>query len=260
MHISIYKIAAALLLLGFTACDRNFEATQTDNFALEGRSYIKVVNNALNTRRNVLFVDSRKISGNDVSYNSGTLSASLFPVRSDAYAAIPSGFREIVLRDTTAGSIQAVYQQVTNLKPNTYYTLFLRDSLNNTKYNLVEETGFAVTDDSLLTRLRFTNMMYNSSATPMPNMDVISRNYGPLFRNVPPQTLSSFIWIPANRFDSIFIRAAGTNTNLATVATTFLPNRNTTIMYRGSWRVTSAWSATNFYGRHTQTISTEFLK
>jgi hypothetical protein len=216
-------LAAAL----FSSCNK-----EADMYAglddISNAAFLKVYNAAINTSRNHVFIDNSKITGTALA------SGGVFPL-TGFYSALGSGTRTLVMRDTLATTTQNVISLYRDWEKGKRYTFFLYDSTNAVKHKIVEDNLQVPTDGTV--RIRFANFIYSSSA--IPNVDLYSFKKGTnIFTNISPTSVTEFETHNAGA-DSLFVRATGTTTNLAKIATTPVANRMYTYVFRGQYQATT---------------------
>lgn len=214
----------AILASGFIACKKEVEIYLPEQTDLNSKSYIRVYNSVINTSRNYVYVDNVPITGAGLNYGA------LFPSVS-YYSAIDAGNREILIKDTLVTSTQKLISFTSTFDAGENYTVFTYDTVNNTKYLLVKDIIEQPTDTT--SRLRFANLAF--SKTPVPNVDIYSiKSKANIFTNVSTAQVTGFVPYASNISDTLFVRATGTNTNLAQL-NGILPaeRRSYTIVFRG---------------------------
>jgi hypothetical protein len=180
-------------------------------------------------------VDSRVVSGTASAFTN------IYPSGASSNVLIAPGSRSFLIRDTLCTSTQVQINMPATLEAGAFYTLFTYDSLNNAKAKIIRDWFVPATDTTA--SVRFANFGYNP--TGVPNVDVYSsRLKANVFSNVTFTNITDFIPMKSVTLDTLFIRQAGTSTNLVTVnGFNPLARRSYTIALRGSMRLSSGTQA-----------------
>jgi hypothetical protein len=211
------------------------------------KTMIQVYDATLGSTRNYVYVDASPVTGSAIAYG-GT-----FPVgATPANFAITSGFREFLIKDTLATSTQPQLSFAESFQPVSNYTIFMYDTANAAKQKTVR-TNIVIPDDTTA-RLRFANFVY--SPFPVPAVDIFSVNRNAnIFSNISVTEVTDFISYQSNKNDTLYVRAAGSGTNLMNKNSSgvFSPFflvinptrlRSYTVIFRGGWRSDLSTAAT----------------
>lgn len=220
-------VVASALFIGLSSCEKETNDT-TPMREIPNAAYVQWINATVNSsNRNFIFVNGIRTNGTGVAYGS------VFPTSSYAFAVFP-GSNGINVRDTLTTSTQLQNQFTHTFEAGKNYTLFTYDTITSPK-KIVVENNFEIPADSTA-RLRFANLIY--SATVPTNVDVYSvRMQNNVFTNVPAGTVTGFIPHPSAILDTLYIREAGTSTQLFLLPVNLNRKRSYTAVYRGSHRV-----------------------
>lgn len=237
MHLNNrYKKISAAILLGSVILTASCKKDAHTNDApfdtnLGDKAVLKVVNAAINTSRNYVYIDNTPISYTLLAY------ASSFP--SVYGVTVNSGSRAVLVKDTLSTSTQNPLNFSANFEAGKHYTLFTYDTSNAVKYKLVKDAIEIPADTTA--RVRFANLIYSS--TPIPNVDVFSaRKNANIFTNVAPADITDFIAYPSTpAIDTLYVRVTGTTTTILQ-ANSFSPTkkRSYTLVFRGRFAETTS--------------------
>ena len=206
--------------------DKNVYFHATDATSL---SFIKVFVATVKASNTYVYADNVPLTGARLSFQS------TFPTNL-GYATITPGQRSISIRDTTSTYTQvpAVFNQVFN--PGQYYSLFIYDTLNNTKYLVVKDNIIVPADTS--SQIRFANLVF--SQTPVPNVDVFSKDLNKnVFTNLSVGSVTDFISFPSKVVDTLIVQPTGTSTALANIIFTPGARRSYTVVFNGRYQTTT---------------------
>jgi hypothetical protein len=151
------KLKTAILKLSYClffgiiliSCDRNPEWILEENKNLSGQATVKVHNSIVNSARNNIYVDNVNVTGSTgVMFYSPVSGSPSFPNTVYGFA-VNAGQRSITIRDTLATSTQTPVTFTYNFEAGKNYTVFTYDTLNATKYKLVE-TPIVIPAEDLL--------------------------------------------------------------------------------------------------------------
>lgn len=225
------KYSGLILLAGalvLSACKKEFNKVIGDNTDPD-KSYFRVYNAAISTVRNYVYVNNIQVTGAAVAYTG------LFP-STGYYSAVTPGGNQILIKDTLVTSTQNQVSFSAIFEKGKRYTVFTYDTLTRVKYKLVYDDIVVPTDTTA--RVRFANMIH--SAVTIPNVDIYStRRASNVFTNIAPTGVSPFIPY-ASQNDTLYVRATGTTTNLATLSNFFpTAKRSYTVLFRGVYQTTS---------------------
>ncbi len=214
-----------------------------DNFS--NKSFIQVYNATLSSTRNYVYVDGAQVTGASFAY------AATFP-STPSKIAVNSGYHAFLIKDTLPATTQPVMSFAEVLMSKSYYSIFMYDTVNAAKQRIVTDNIVIPSDTTC--RIRFANFAYSSSA--VPNIDIYSWRRGAnVFSNVAPTEVTGFIPFDSRNFDTLFVRVAGSGTNVInkpTASTTIqfyivvTPTRlrSYTLILRGGWRTDLTTAAT----------------
>ena len=235
----LFKYTALTIVLGLcifiVACkkDTKFYSIITEQKPSNDKAQIKVINAAVGTNRNYVYVDGSAVSG--VTF----LDGGAFPA-TNYYADIYTGVHAIMIKDTLATGPQTPVTVTADFKPQGNYTIFMYDSTKSIKAKLVEDKLVVpATVDTGVAMIRFANFAY--STTPIPNLDVFSYSKQTnIFTNVSPTTVSDFIRYRAatTPVDTLYFRPTGTAVDLVKLGFTLTPRRSYSIVFRGRYSAT----------------------
>lgn len=224
-------VTAALVL---TACQKEFNLIAQEEKNPANKAFVKFYNGIVNSNRTYVYADLVPLNGATIAY--GTAHPSLSP----SYIALNAGLRSIAIRDTLFPTAQYPIAFNAQLDAGAFYTIFAYDSLNSPKQKLVKDNIEAFGDTT--SRIRFANFPY--SATAMPNIDIFSqKRQANVFTNIAPTAVTDFIPFASGLNDTLYVRPTGTTTVLT--QGTLLPTakRSYTVIFRGSYNVTSGTAA-----------------
>ena len=228
---SIILSLTVIALTALFSCEKTFTPIVSEDTALGDRAQVKYANFVVNSNRNYVFIDNRVISGTASAFTN------IYPSGASSNMLIAPGSRTFVIRDTLRTSTQVQISLPSTLEAGAFYTMFTYDSLNNAKAKIFRDWFLPTTDTTA--NVRFANFGYNP--TGVPNVDVYSaRRQANIFSNVTFTNMTDFVPFRAASLDTLYIRQAGTTTNLVTLnGFNPLARRNYTIALRGSMRLTS---------------------
>lgn len=237
MKSRLYGILAGMILLGFTACEKDYEGRinlQTTQLFSADKASLQFYNSTLNSVRTYVFIDNVLTSGTTTGY----AASSLYPGTAPSFMIVEPGSRTITVRDTLATTTQTVATVTGNLEAGSKYTVFSYDTLNRAKALLVKDNIVIPADTT--SRVRFANLIY--SATAVPNVDIYSvRRAENIFTNVAVNGVTEFIpfFSASPTTDTLHVRATGTTTNIASL-NGFNPvrQRSYTLVFRGRYQTT----------------------
>lgn len=221
---------AGLLIIGFSACEKDTSLYHTEQQDLSKKAMVKVYSSTLGATRNYVYFDNLPVTGAGIAYGN------LFPSVS-FYAAIDAGNKNVEIRDTLLTSTQNSIKFSGNFQAGKYYTIFTYDTLNAAKQVTVEDKIVVPTDTTA--RIRFANMIYSKAAVPAVDIYSIKRQAN-VFTNVPTTGVTDFIPFATDIADTLFVRATGTTTNLTQLnAIVAREKRSYTVVFRGVYQLTS---------------------
>lgn len=235
-HKFLIALAGGMVVL--SACEKNISVPLNEQKL--ANSYMKVHIATVGALRNYLFINERQINGSALA-SGGTFPLTglgtafdennLFGIQLGQLSPIA---QRISIRDTSSTATQPVTNFVTNLEPNSQYTLFLTDSVNRPGVKFVKDNVEKVQDTTA--RIRFANLPFSTVA--IPNIDLFSTKANAnIFTNIPVNEVTAFRPFASALNDTLQVRATGTLLNLASfngiVAT---QKRSYTIVFRGSYR------------------------
>ncbi len=229
-HIIASLAAAGLLVIGFTACEKDTSLFHTEQQDLSNKAMVKVYSSTLGATRNYVYFDNLPVTGAGIAYGN------LFPSVS-FYAAIRPGNLSVEIRDTLLTTTQNAIRYSSNFQAGKYYTIFTYDTLNAAKQVTVEDKIEVPKDTTA--RIRFANMIY--SRTAVPAVDIYSiKQKANIFTNVPVARVTDFIPFASDIADTLFVRATGTSVDL-TQLNAIVPRekRSYTIVLRGVYQLTT---------------------
>jgi hypothetical protein len=234
MNIKSITIALASMIM-LASCEKEYKSLLTEQTNLGNTAFVKFHNAIINSNRTYIYSDLVPLNGATIAYGG------LFPALSPSYAALAAGTRNIAIRDTLVPSTQYPISFSQAMNSGSYYTIFAYDSLNAPKFRVVEDNIQVFNDTSA--RIRFANFPFSTTA--IPNVDIFSqKQQANVFTNISTTAVTNFIPFRAGISDTLYVRPTGTTTNL-TQLNGFVPlvKRNYTVIFRGSYRLTSGTAA-----------------
>lgn len=238
-----YIAGSALALVGILAlvsCEKTFDnkvALQSD---LSNETTVQVIVATVNASRNHVWVDGNRATGAALS------SGSIFPTTGYGFS-VDGGLRAFLVQDTLVTTTQLPLSFAENMQVAKHQTIFLYDTITSPKQKTVVDDIVVPTDTTA--RLRFAHFAFDPSMQP-PAVDIYSAvRQQNIFTNVPYTGVTDFIPIASGRNDTLYIRPAGTSTNLQTVSSSGVWSdmrlilnptirRSYTMVFRGSFRTT----------------------
>ena len=222
------------MLACLAACEKETKLYLSEQTDLSGKAFIKVYSATLNATRNYVYVDNKPLTGAGIAYGG------LFPSVS-YYATINAGSRSLEIKDTLLTTTQTPVKFSSTFDAGSNYTIFTYDTTTAAK-QLVVKDNIDVPKDTTA-RIRFANFIFARIAVPAVDIFSIKRQAN-IFSNVATNTVTGFIPYASDIADTLFVRAAGTTTNL-TQLNGILPRekRSYTVVFRGNYQVTSGTSA-----------------
>jgi hypothetical protein len=201
-----------------------------------------IPNAATDPRKDYLYVDAKALTGAHVTYGS------LFPSSSTG-AAVLSGFRAFLIRDTLVATTQPQISFGETFQAGKSYTIFMYDTFTVAKQKTVE-SNIIIPDDTTA-RVRIANFIYHP--TTVPGIDIYSVKRGSnIVTNLLPTQVTDFMpyassftsGFPLN--DTLIVFENGTTNRLDTLVN-FSPTRKRsyTLIFRGRWRTNEAGAAPN---------------
>ena len=251
MTFSKIKILIPVLFsLLYISCTREIPQVADLNVNINKSATLQVFNATVKSVRNYVYVDGVPVTGAALGFGS------IFP--GSAYGiAITPGSRAILIKDTTANSIQMPITFTQNFDAGKSYTTFTYDTLTSIKQITVANNITIPTDTT--SRLRFANFIYNT--TTLPNVDVYSfrkipgtpvivngspvlSSSTPVFTNIATNTITEFLPYPSGLSDTLYVVATGSTTPIIAkqLVTSLVPSRSYTSVYSGSFKGTKAIS------------------
>lgn len=228
-----------MVVLGFSmSCTKRYldrEAVYNDDF--NNLAQVQVYNAALNTQRNIVFMDGKRLSGTPMVYTQTTTTNATYSGSGLTYAITP-GLHALLIRDTLNTSTQPLLSFPGNFDAKKSYTIFTYDSINTVKQKTVE-TDLTIPTDTTA-RVRFANFVFLKGATP-PNVDIYStRKKANVWENIPVTTVTNFIPYETRVIDTLIVRPAGSMTGLDTTLFNFTQKRVYTVVFRGRYATNEA--------------------
>ncbi len=216
-------VAALALII---SCTKSFDEKTTQQKDFNNSTLAQVFIATVNATRNYVYVDGKAVTG------AALVSGSVFPSTGYAFN-VPAGLRSFAIRDTLRTSTQVALNFATNMENAKSYTIFTYDTITSPKQVTVPTNIEIPSDNS--TRLRFANFVYAPFV--VPSIDVYSFVKGQnIFANVPAASVTDFIPYIANTTDTLYIREAGSQTNIIKLAISggISEKRSYTVVLRGS--------------------------
>lgn len=221
-------LAASLLVV---SCKKEKgQQIAKESYDYSNKALVQVYNGILGAARNTVYVDALPVTGALLAYG-GT-----FPSTPSDFA-LTAGFRAFLVKDTLTATTQNQISFAENFQAGGNYTVFLFDTVNAAK-QLTVKNDIIIPDDTTA-RVRFANIAF--SRTAVANVDIFSvKRNANAFVNVPITGVTNYISYASSLNDTLFVRATGTTTNLATL-NGFNPTRKRsyTLVFRGAYAATS---------------------
>jgi hypothetical protein len=236
----LVAVAASYLYISCVkAAPELVSATEGD---FTNKAFVQVYNASIpsastDPRRNYIYVNGAPLTGAAVPYGS------FFPAVGPG-AAVISGFREFLIRDTLPAGTQPQLSFPETFQAAKNYTIFMYDSFNVIKQKTVETNIVIPTDTT--SRVRFANFVYYP--TIIPGIDIFSKNRNAyVVQNLLPTQVTDFIPYASAIGDSLFVTESGNPSNKLDTLAGFFPTRlrSYTLIFRGRWRTNEAASAPN---------------
>lgn len=240
MKKSIFNISLSALFILAAGCTREdiIDGTpvKTDFSDL---AIIQLNNSIVNSNRNFLYLGDTAVNTATIAYGA------TFPATPYAYSIQP-GSRTFIIRDTLRTTTQVPLSFTGTFQPGKRYAIFTYDTITSPKQLIVETDVPAIIDT--MPRIRFLNLLYAPSATPVPAVDVFSflKNQN-VVTNIPIAQITPFINYPSAT-DTFYIREAGTAIQLAKLTVSYTKKRGYTVVVRGRYKggIISASSVANY--------------
>lgn len=225
-------IVSSVLLI---ACQKEaFDPIAKENRDLSSKAFVKFYNGIINSNRTYIYSDLVPLNGATIAYGG------VFPSVSPAFSSLNAGIRKFAIRDTLFPSAQYPIAFDQQLDAGSFYTIFAYDSLNSPKFKVVKDNIQAFGDTTA--RVRFANFPYSTAA--MPNVDIFSQKaQANVFTNIAPTAVTDFIPYASGLNDTLYVRATGTTTALTQATLLPTAKRSYTVIFRGSYRLTSGTAA-----------------
>ncbi len=227
--------AILVLTVLLVSCEKEYQSIAPTEADLSNKAYVKFYNGIVNSNRTYIYAELVPLNGATVAYGG------VFPALSPSYAAMNTGSVNIAIRDTLVPTTQYPLNFFAELEKGKYYTVFAYDSLNAPKRKVVLDNIQQFGDTTA--RIRFANFPYSSAA--IPNVDIYSaKRKENIFTNISTTTVTDFIPYASALSDTLYVRPTGTTTDLTQLNGLLLTaKRNYTVIFRGSYRVTSGTAA-----------------
>lgn len=217
------------------ACQKEaYDPIASENRDLSNSAFVKFYNGIINSNRTYIYSDLVPLNGATIAYGAA------FPSLSPSFSALNPGIRKFAIRDTLFPTPQYPIAFDQQVDAGSYYTIFAYDSLNAPKFKVVKDNFQMISDTTA--RIRFASFPFSTAA--MPNVDIFSQKaQANVFTNIAPTAVTDFIPYASGLNDTLYVRQTGT-TNILTQATLLpLAKRSYTVIFRGSFRVTSGTAA-----------------
>ncbi len=226
-------VASAMLAFSCVKQTKKESALEQTDFS--NKAFVQVYNGTLNAARNYIYVDGNAVTGAALAYGS------TFPSTPSLFA-VTSGVRAFLIRDTSSTILtQPPMSFGQNFEASKSYTIFMYDTAGSPKQKTV--INDIIFPDDTTSRIRFANFVYSKNA--IPNMDLFSvKRNANVFTNVATTEVTNYLPHPSSsttvQNDTLYVRATGTTTNLATL-NGFAPirKRSYTLIFRGSYQAAS---------------------
>jgi hypothetical protein len=224
-----------VLTVLLVSCEKEYQSIASTETDLSNKAYVKFYNGIVNSNRTYIYAELVPLNGATVAYGG------VFPALSPSYAAMNPGSVNIAIRDTLVPTTQYPLNFFAELEKGKYYTVFAYDSLNAPKRKVVLDKIEQFGDTTA--RIRFANFPYSSAA--IPNVDIYSaKRKENIFTNISVTSVTDFIPYASALSDTLYVRPTGTTTDLTQLNGLLLTaKRNYTVIFRGSYRVTSGTAA-----------------
>lgn len=239
-----------LFSLQFISCTREIPQVADLEKEINKSATLQVFNATVKSVRNYIYVDGVPVTGATLGFGS------IFPAAAFGIKITP-GSRAILIKDTTANTIQMPITFTQNFDAGKSYTTFTYDTLTSIKQITVINNITIPTDTT--SRLRFANFIYNTTA--LSNVDVYSFRKIPgipvivnsspvlssstsVFTNIATNSITEFIPYASGLSDTLYVVATGTTTPIITkqLVTSLVPSRSYTSVYNGSFKGTKGVS------------------
>jgi len=228
--ILVFGVLAVSIL--YISCSRETPHIAPPGNVSDGAT-VQVFSATVKAARNYVYVDGIPVSGIVFAYGG------VFPGTAYGFKVNP-GSRSITIKDTLPATTQTPLTFTQNMDAGKSYTIFTYDTITSTKQLTVVNNIVVPTDTS--SRLRFANLIYNTTA--VANVDVYSfRKPGPpVFANIATTQVTDFIPYASGLTDTLYVYAAGTTSPLIVkqLVPSLVPTRSYTSVYNGSYRGTKA--------------------
>ena len=237
-------LISVLFSLQFISCTREIPQVADLEKEINKFATLQVFNATVKSVRNYVYVDGVPVTGAVIGFGS------IFPAAAFGIKLTP-GSRAILIKDTTANTLQVPITFTQNFDAGKSYTTFTYDTLTSIKQITVVNNITIPTDTT--SRLRFANFIYNT--TVLPNVDVYSfrkisgtpvfvngspvlSSNTPIFANIATNTVTEFLPYPSGLSDTLYVVATGTTTPIITkqLVTSLVPSRSYTSVYNGSFK------------------------
>lgn len=192
---------------------------------------------ATDPRRNYVYVDNIPLTGAPITFGS------FFP-SSATGAAVASGSKQFLIKDTIGTSAQPQLTFTQTLNARSGYTIFMYDTFTTIKQKTVE-TIIEIPNDTTA-RVRFANFVYHPSA--ISGIDIFStRRNANVVSNLLPTNVTPFMAYAAATNDTLYVTEAGNPSNRLDTLRPFnpTPKRSYTLIFRGRWRTNEIGNAAN---------------
>lgn len=239
-----------LFSLQFISCTREIPQVADLEKEINKSATLQVFNATVKSVRNYIYIDGVPVTGATLGFGS------IFPAAAFGIKITP-GPRAILIKDTTANTIQVPITFTQNFDAGKSYTTFTYDTLTSIKQITIVNNITIPTDTT--SRLRFANFIYNTTA--LSNVDVYSfrkipgiplivnsspvlSSSTPVFTNIATNSITEFIPYASGLSDTLYVVATGTTTPIITkqLLTSLVPSRSYTSVYNGSFKGTKGVS------------------
>jgi hypothetical protein len=216
--------------LFLSGCKKDMSLFHTEQQDLSKKALIKVYSATLGAMRNYVYFDNLPVTGAGIAYGG------LFPSVS-YYAAIDAGNKNVEIKDTLVTTKQMPSKFSSKFEAGKHYTIFTYDTLTATKQMVVQDNITVPSDTTA--RLRFANLVYSRIGIPAVDIFSVKRQTN-IFSNINTASVTEFIPYASDIADTLFVRVAGTTTNL-TQLNAIVPRekRSYTVVFRGVYQLTS---------------------
>ena len=230
-------LAFSLTVVMLSACEKDIKDTQQMTNDFSNLTQVQFINAAVASTRNSIFVDAVPLNFATIAYGGQ------FPASPNSNFMVQPGLRNFQIRDTLATSLQPRLTFAENMQVNSYYTIFLYDTVTAAK-QITVNTPIVVPDDTTA-RVRFAHFAYLPGGAPAIDIYSVKRGAN-VATNVGYTQVTQFIPYASALSDTLIVRQNGTpSLALDTLALNPTRKRSYTLVFRGRYRTNEANAAAN---------------